>query len=229
MSFETNVLEVIQRTYNVKSFRFFRPEQFEFKPGQYISVNMLINGKEEKRFFSISSSPTQKRFFEFTQKLTDNDFSVALGHLKKGDCVMVDGAFGSFTFEGEFPKVVMLAGGVGVTPYRSMIKYCVEKKVDTDIVLLYSNRTESDILFKKEFDLISNQQPNIKTVYTLTKANTPWTGYTRRIDKKMILDEVSDFKERIFFICGPPKFVTSMENILDELKVDTKNIREEKY
>ena len=142
---------------------------------------------------------------------------------------MVDGAFGSFTFEGEFPKVVMLAGGVGVTPCRSMIKYCVDKKVDTDIVLLYSNRTESDILFKKKFDQISDKHPNIKTVYTLTKVNTPWTGYSRRIDKEMIREEIPDFNERVFFVCGPPKFVTSMENILNEQKVDNKNIRKEKF
>ena len=83
MSFETYVLEVIQRTSNVKSFRFFRPAQFEFKPGQYISITIDINGKKEKRFYSLSSSPTQKKFFEFTQKLTGNMFPVALDHLKK--------------------------------------------------------------------------------------------------------------------------------------------------
>ena len=123
----------------------------------------------------------------------------------------------------------MLAGGVGVTPCISMIKYCIDKKIETDIVLLYSNKTEADILFRKEFDQINKQNPNIKIVYTLTRAEKQWNGYSRRIDKKMILETVPDLNERIFFLCGPPIFVSGMGNVLSELNIDEENVRKENF
>lgn len=229
MPFESKVLAIIQRTPDVKSFRFSRPSFFHFKAGQCLLILLTINGKETKKYYSISSSPTQKEYLEFTQKLTTTEFSNALNNLKPDDLAILDGPYGFFTFEGEFPNVAMLAGGVGVTPCMSMIKYCIDKKIETDIVLLFSNRTEADILFRNEFDQINKQNPNIKIVYTLTRAEKQWTGYSRRIDKQMILETIPDFKERVFFLCGPPIFVSSMENILHELKIKEENIRKENF
>ena len=229
MPFESKVLEIIQRTPNVKSFRFSRPSFFHFKAGQCLLISLTLDGAETKKYYSISSSPTQKKFLEFTQKLTETNFSNALNSLKSGDLVTLDGPYGTFTFEGEFKKVAMLAGGVGVTPCISMIRYCIDKKIETDIVLLYSNRTEADILFRKEFDQIDKQNTNIKIVYTLTRAEKQWNGYSRRIDKKMILETIPDLKERIFFLCGPPIFISGMENVLSELNIDGENVRKENF
>ncbi len=229
MPFESEVLEIIPCTLDAKSFRFSRPSFFHFKAGQCLLISLTIDGTETKKYYSISSSPTQKFFLEFTQKLTETSFSKALNSLKSGDVVTLDGPYGTFTFEGEFKKVAMLAGGVGVTPCISMIKYCIDKKIETDIVLLYSNRTEADILFRKEFDQINKQNPNIKIVYTLTRAEKQWNCYSRRIDKKMILETVPDLKERIFFLCGPPIFVSSMENVLSKLNIDKENVRKENF
>ena len=229
MPFESKALEIIQRNHNVKSFRFFRPPFFYFKAGQCLLISLTIDGKETKKYYSISSSPTQKNFLEFTQKLTDTDFSKALNSLKSGDIVTLDGPNGTFTFEGEFKKVAMLAGGVGVTPCISMIKYCIDKKIETDIVLLYSNRTEADILFRKEFDQINKQNPNIKIIYILTRAKKHWAGYSRRIDKEMILETIPDLKERVFYLCGPPIFVSSMKNVLSELNINDESVRKENF
>lgn len=229
MQFETNVQEIIRRNYNVKSFRFYRPAKFEYKPGQCLLITIHINGKEAKKYFTISSSPTQKTFLEFTQKLTGNKFSNALENLKKGDWTRIEGPFSNFSFDGEFKKVGMLTGGIGITPCRSMIRYCMDQEIDCNIVLLYSNRTEEDIVFKEEFDQIHRQNRNIKIVYTLTRAKKQWNGYSRRIDKEMILEEIPDFKERIFFIFGPPNLVSNMEKILDKINVDKKNIRKENF
>jgi ferredoxin-NADP reductase len=128
MPFESKVLSIIKRTPNIKSFRFFRPSFFQFKAGQCLLMSLTINEKETKKYYSISSSPTQKKYLEFTQKITTTEFSTALNNLKIGDLAILDGPYGSFTFEGEFPRIAMLAGGVGVTPSISMIKYCIDKK-----------------------------------------------------------------------------------------------------
>jgi ferredoxin-NADP reductase len=229
MPFESKILSIIQRTPDVKSFRFYRPSFFHFKAGQCLLISLTINKKETKKYYSISSSPTQKEYLEFTQKITTTEFSNALNNLKAGDLATLDGPYGSFTFEGEFLKVAMLAGGVGVTPCTSMIKYCIDKKIETDIVLLFSNRTETDILFRKEFDHINKQNPNIKIIYTLTRADKKWIGHSRRIDKQMVLETIRDFKERVFFLCGPPIFVSSMENILHNLKIKEENIKKENF
>lgn len=229
MEFNSTILEIIQRTYDVKSFRLIRHPKFSFKPGQYLRITLTINEKEEKRYYSISSSPTQNEFLEFTQKLTNREFSSKLDNLKKGDIVKIDGPYGDFTFEGEYGKVAMLAGGVGITPCASMITYCVDKKIESNIVVIYSNKTEADILFKNEFDQLEKENPHIKIVYTLTRANESWDGYSRRIDKEMILTEIPDFSNRIFFLCGPQIFVTSMEEILVKLNVNKDNIRKENF
>jgi ferredoxin-NADP reductase len=166
---------------------------------------------------------------EFTKKLTGHEFSNALDHLKPRDWVRIDGAYGSFTFEGEFDKIAMLTGGIGITPLRSMISFCNNQKIKSDIVLFYSNRTEKDIIFRKELEKIKKENPYIKIVFALTHTDKNWIGYSRRIDREMILKEIPDYKERVIFTCGPPKLVDSMVSLLEEMNVDKEKIKKENF
>jgi ferredoxin-NADP reductase len=229
MQFETTVDKIIKRTYNVKSFQFHRPTEFKYKPGQFFFITIKIKGIETKKHFTISSDPSQTKILEFTKKLTGHEFSNALNDLKEGDWVRIDGAYGDFTFEGEFEKVGMLTGGIGITPLRSMISFCNNQKIKCKIVLLYANRKEEDIVFRKELEKIQKENPNIKVVLTLTKADKNWDGYSKRIDKEMIVKEIPDFKERVFFTCGPPKLVDNMVSLLEEMKVDKEKIKKENF
>lgn len=229
MQFETHVNKIIQRTHNVKSFQFIQPLEFRYKPGQFLFLTIKIKEAEARKHFTISSDPSQIGILEFTKKLTGHEFSNALDNLKPKHWVRIDGAYGNFTFEGEFEKIAMLTGGIGITPLRSMISFCNNKKINCNIVLLYTNRKEEDIVFGKELKKIQKENPNIKIVFTLTKADKNWDGYSRRIDKEMILDEIPDFKERIFFTCGPPKLVDNMVKLLEEIKVDKEKIKKENF
>lgn len=229
LQFETHVKRIIQRTYNVKSFQFNQPEEFRYKPGQFFFITIKNNGVETRKHFTISSDPSKVGVLEFTKKLTGHEFSNALNELKPGDWVRIDGPYGNFTFEGEFEKIAMLTGGIGITPLRSMISYCNNKKVKSDIVLLYSNRTEEDIVFRKELEKTNFENSNIKIVFTLTHANKNWIGYSRRIDKEMIQKEIPDFKERVFYICGPPNLVDSMVNLLEEMNLDKEKVKMEPF
>ena len=215
MQYETKVRKIIQRTHNVKSFQFNRHQNFNYKPGQFFFITIKINGKKNKKHFTISSNPTQPDFLEFTKKLTGHEFSNGLDELKEGDWINIDGPYGNFTFKDEFKKVGMLTGGIGITPLRSIIGFCNTRKINSNIILLYSNRTQEDIVFKEEFERINKENPKIKIIFTLTHPNQNWNGYNKRIDKEIILKEIPDYEERIFFTCGPPKLVENMTSILE--------------
>jgi ferredoxin-NADP reductase len=123
----------------------------------------------------------------------------------------------------------MLSGGIGITPLRSMCRYCTDLQFDTKISLLYGNRTEKDIVFRKELEEMQRQNRNLKVVFTLSEASEGWTGYTGSINAEMIVKEIPDYKERTFYICGPPAMVTAMENFLKGLNITQEKIKKENF
>jgi ferredoxin-NADP reductase len=228
MKFETDVVELIGRTPHMKSIRFAKPDDFSYLPGHFIFVTLKIEESEMTKHFSISSSPTED-FLEITKRLTGHPFSNALNTLKVGDTVLLNGPFGKFTLAGEHQKVGMISGGVGIAPLRSMIKYSFDKGLDTDIVLLNSNRSEEDIAFNEEFKAMQGQNSNIKVVNTVTRPDPSWTGIRGRINAEMIQTHMPDYNERIIYTCGPKKMVDSMLALLGELNVHASQIRTEYF
>ncbi len=226
MKFEVKVLEIIKRTHDAKSFRFPRPEGFDYKPGQYVLVSLTVEGSVVTKPLTLSSSPTEDHI-EFTKKLTGHPFSNVLDNMKIGDSAVISGPFGKMTFEGEHEKVVLLSGGIGITPMISICKYCTDMHIDSNIVLIYSNKTEKDLVFRKELDEMMHSNSNLKIVYTLTRASESWIGYMERIYDKMIINEVPDYMERRFYICGPPEMVHSMEETLASMNIQKEMVKKE--
>ncbi|MFH1996975.1 MAG: FAD-binding oxidoreductase [Candidatus Omnitrophota bacterium] len=233
VEFKTEVLEVIPRTHNVKSFRFAVKENGLFKPGQFFRLTLSVGGKEESKYFSFSNSPTETGYIEFTKRITESDFSKTLIGARPGDPAAVAMPYGNFTFEGEYDKVAFLSGGIGVTPFRSMCKYATDMKLSTDIVLVYSNRTERDIVFRDDFDEMSGLNPRIRVINTLTSeeaVSASWRGRIGRISGAMLREEVPDINERVIFVCGPQNMVTSLKEMLRrELCVGPERIRAENF
>ncbi len=226
MKFELKVLEIIKRTHDVKSFRFPRPAGFDYKAGQYILVSLTVDGSLVTKPLTLSSSPTEDHI-EFTKKLTGHPFSNVLDNMNIGDSAVISGPFGKMTFEGEHEKVVLLSGGIGITPMISICKYCTDMHIDSNIVLIYSNKTENDLVFRKELDEMMHINSNLKIVYTLTRASESWTGYKERVSDKMIMNEVPDYMERRFYICGPPEMVHSMEEMLAAMNIPKEMVKKE--
>lgn len=227
MKFELKVLEIIKRTHDVKSFRFPRPEGFDYKPGQYILVSLTVEGSVVTKPFSFSSSPTERDHIEFAKKLTGHPFSNVLDNMKIGDSAIISGPFGKMTFEGEYDKILLLSGGIGITPMISICKYCTDMQIDSNIVLIYSNKTENDLAFKAEFEEMMHKNVNLKVMYTLTRASENWTGLRERISNKIISNEVPDYMERRFYICGPPEMVHSMEETLASMNIPKEMVKKE--
>lgn len=227
MKFETNMKDIIKRTHNVKSFRFTRPASLEYKAGQFMFIKIKSRDGEIRKHFTISSSPTERYYLEFTKKLTGSRFSNALDALEIGDWAMIDAPYGRFTFEGEYKKIGMLSGGIGITPLRSICKYCTDMRLYTEITLLYGNRTERDIIFREELIEMQERNKNMKVVFTLNDPSEDWTGYKGNIDLDMIRKEIPNYIERMFYTCGPPAMIRTMENLLKELNLPKKQIKKE--
>ena len=230
--FNSEVLEVIQRTPNVKSFRFKIDDDIGFEAGQYFSVTIDLNGEQKSKPFSFSNSPTEKGYVEFTKRITESDFSKALNGIEPGARAKLKMPFGKFTLD-DNKKIAFLSGGIGITPIRSMCKYAVDTRRPVDMVLLYGNNTEEDIIFRDDFDEMKAKNNNLHVVYTLTDPDVcpaPGTCKTGLIDACMIKEEIPDLAERIFYVCGPPGMVSCLTDILkNELGFPEDRIRIEHF
>ncbi|MDK2826578.1 MAG: glycine betaine catabolism [Methanolobus sp.] len=188
----------------------------------------LTDGEKKKgKPFTLSSSPTEKDHIEFTKKLTGHEFSNILDSMVPGDKATVKGPFGKLTFEGEHAKIALLSGGIGITPMISICKYCTDMKLDTDIMLICSDKTEEDMIFKEELEEMEKQNPNLKVFHTLTRASENWTGCRERICENLILRELPDYSERTFYVCGPPPMVDAMVELLQSMRIPDSEINKE--
>jgi ferredoxin-NADP reductase len=229
MEFVTIVENILQRTHNVKSFRFIKPSSFYYKAGQFMFLTIKIEDLYAKKPFSISSSPTENEFIEFTKKLTGHNFSNALDALKIDDQVKIEAPYGTFTFEGQYDKIALLSGGIGITPLRSICRYCTDLKLPTKVTLIYGNRKEEDIAFKNELEVMQQQNSNLKVVFTLDEPGVNWTGYNGVITNSLIRKEIPDYLDRVFYICGPPAMVKAMEDVLNNLNIPPIQIKKESW
>ena len=229
MKFETKIQEIIPRTDFITSFTFPRPKELDYKPGQFFFVTIKHDDKELRKHFSFSSSPTEKDHIEFTKRLTDHEFSLALKAAKIGDWSRIEAPFGKFTFEGEYPKVALLGGGIGITPFLSYCKNAADKVLSSKITLFYGCRTPKDFPFRKEFETLAEQNKNLELVFTVSQASPDWKGETGSIDVDMIKRYLPDYKENMFYTCGPPAMVEAMERLIESLGLPKEKLKRELF
>ncbi len=226
---EAKIKEIITRTHNVKSFRLEVEDSIDYKAGQFLCASLKTE-KECKRYLSISSSPTEKGYIEFTKKITQSDFSRVLDTLRPGDSLMIQYPFGKFTLDDPKAKVAFLSGGIGITPIRSICKYATDKKLDTDMVLVYANRSIGDIVFKEDFDIMQRQNNKLRVAHVLCEPAPGFKCVVGLINAQVIKNEIPDYPQRKFYICGPPAMLEAMQKILiEELLLTKDNIITEKF
>ena len=229
--FKLELIEIITHCCDVKTFRFELTEDVAFKPGQYLALTLDINRQKVTKAFSMSNAPTEKGYVEFTKKLGESDFSKALNRLEIGRTYSIRMPMGNFTFEEECPKAAFLSGGIGITPVRSIFKYVTDKKLSSSLVLLHSSRSEEYLIFKHDFSLMQKENKNLKIIYTLTHCAQTLPGCRAgRIDEAMIKEEIPDYRERKFFLCGPPQMVEGMFGLVHkDLSVSEADIITENF
>jgi len=223
------VIKVIARTYNVKSVRVAIDGPVAFKAGQFLRVK-LNNDDNLQRYLSISNSPTEEGYLEFTKKITDSDFSVALSILKPGDMVSIEYPYGVFTLERAAGKVAFISGGIGITPIRSMCKFAADKKLDLDIVLLYANNSVKDIAFREDFKEMQEDYSGLRVTHVLFEKDMGFSSVVGRINPGIIKKEIPDYLGRLFFLCGPPSMVEAINGMLiKELSVSKEQVITENF
>ena len=229
MIFETKFQEIITRTHDVTSFRFSRPADLNYKPGQFMFVTLKQGEKELRKHFSFSSSPTEKDHIEFTKKFTDHEYSLTLKSAKVGDWARIDAPYGQFTFEGEYPKITLLGGGIGITPFMSICKNATDESLNSKITLFYGCRTEKDFTFKKELESLAEKNKNLTLVLIINEPAAQWKGVTGKINAEIVKQHLPDYKENIFYTCGPPPMVEAMEKLVLNLGLPKENLKREYF
>ncbi len=227
------VSKIVQETPDVKTlrFEFFPEEGFDFHPGQFLNLILESGAKKIVRSYSISSAPGNNYVEITVKKGAPGGTSEMLHNYKLGDKVKFAAPFGIFYFrEGMSKNIVLVCGGSGVAPLMSMIRYATERKLDVKITLIYSSKSEQDIIFKNELRELTKINKNLKLVLTLTREMPKeWNGRTGRISKEMIGEEVDSINSAIFFVCGPKEFIAGIVDMLKSLPVEDKNIILEKW
>lgn len=229
---KAKLIQSIKRTSSVESFRFLPERKINFIAGQFLQLifeQKNRNNIELNKYLSFSSSPGHD-YFEVTKRISESGFSLKLKSLKIGNDVLFKAPLGACVFKDEYKKIAFLIGGIGITPVISIIEYIAENKINTDVLLFYSNRNEEDIAFKSELDRWRENNPNIKIIYTVTDFQPVNKEYIfGRIDKDLLLNKIPDITERVFFIFGPPKMVETMKNTCLEINPVKENIKTESF
>ncbi len=206
--------------------------QLSFLPGQYIEWTLPqkhYDSRGNRRYFTIASSPTEMDI-ELGVKFYPNpsEFKKALSELTPGKNISIGNLAGDFTLpEDASKKLVFIAGGIGVTPFRSMIKYLIDIKQKRDIVLFYSNKTKEEIAYQNIFSQAANEI-GLKTIYSLSDESqlpVDWTGDRGFLTAEKIQKYVPDFKDRTFYISGPHGMVAAFEKTLADLGVPKLQIK----
>lgn len=235
LEWNAEVLEVKDETPSVKTFRFSRPKApFVFRPGQYmaVKVNNVADPRGDSRTFSISSSPTDEDHISVTTRLGPSPFKQRLFQINRGEEVNLWAPFGSFVLEDNHPAV-LLGGGIGVTPFRSMIRFAAARGLKTPILLLYSSRVAEEIVYRTEFETLALQWKGFRPVLCVSRpaeSRVQWSGRTGHVDADLIHETTASLHDPVYYACGPQAMVQELRmQLTQKLKVPDASVRTELF
>jgi ferredoxin-NADP reductase len=218
------------------AFYFQRPAGFHFKPGQYADLTLSNPPKTDAegniRSFSIASAPQEEELM-FATRMRDTAFKGVLKTMPLGTEITMDGPMGSFTLHSDVSRPgVLIAGGIGITPFRSTIVYASRNRFAHQLLLFYSNRRPEDAAFLRELEDIARQNARFTLVATMTdmaKSKKKWTGKRGLLDKRMLSESLADLQRPIYYVAGPPEMVSAIAKLLADLRISDDDIRSEEF
>jgi ferredoxin-NADP reductase len=211
-------------------------EALSFRAGQSCDMTLVnpphLDAKGSTRTFSIASAPGESPRLMFATRQTGSAFKRSVEEGPMGMAIDVDGPWGSFVLHADASRpAVLLAGGIGITPFRSMIKDAVERRLAHAITLIYSNRTEASAAFLQDFITWSHVKRNFRFVPTLTDApgNGGWQGRRGVIDAALIAEQRGHGAAPIYYAAGPAAFVQAMRHALFDARVSPDDMQTEEF
>jgi ferredoxin-NADP reductase len=209
------------------AFRFGKPLGWVFKAGQFLDMT-LVNPAEtddegNSRSFSIASGPDEDTLMVAT-RMRDMALKRVVKTMPIGSAVSIEGPFGDLTLQNDSTRsAVFLAGGIGITPFRSMIVHAAHQKLSHRLFLFYSNRRPEDAPFLEELQALEKENPHYTLIPSMSEMATshrPWTGETRVIDQAMLSRQSRGIVSPLYYIAGPPEMVKDLHAILIKQSVN---------
>ena len=233
MRIPVRIADIRQISPTVKSFILaLDGKPFTFLPGQWIDCFIDIGGKTEVAGYSMTSSPTEEGWFSIAVKLIgDNPVTDYLHDFSKvGDTLIIGGGSGDFHYTCDsIHPLALIAGGIGITPIASIIRFIDLSGLQVPTTLVYSAATPSELLFREEFEAIAARNPNFRTHFRVTRPHIePWDGHIGRIDATA-LRAAGVTANHLCYICGPPEMVQAMLAALKEIGVPEERLQYEQW
>lgn len=222
------IVEIIDEAPDTKTFRVEIPNGMEigFFPGQFFMIR-FEDSATFQRAYSIASSPEQKKYMEITMDLV-GEFTKKLWQSRVDDYLIFKGPYGKFYFDDAMKEdLILIGGGLGITPLMSIIRYCNDKKLQNKVNFIYSVRTPGHIVYHDELKTIKEQNPNFKYDATITRPTEEhsWHGRTGRIDMEMLKQNIGNVENSLFYLCGPLEFVKVKMEMLENLGAKKEQIK----
>ena len=238
-------MRVIDETPDVKTFTFVAEPavEFAYQPGQFVTLELEINGQITKRAYSISSTPSRPHSLDITVKRAtppNNTPDAPPGlvsnwlhdNLQAGSQVKIGSPLGDFScVKHPSSKILFISAGSGITPMMSMSRWLLDTNAGSDIVFFHSARVADDIVFRQELELMTSRYSNFKLATTLTResSNSSPGGKVGRFSKSMLNEIAPDFAERTVYVCGSDSFTQQVKAILEELEFPMQNYYAESF
>jgi ferredoxin-NADP reductase len=218
------------------AFHFEKPAGFKFKPGHAIEVVLVAppttDAQSARHTFSIVSAPFQGELVVAT-RMRESAFKRAFKSLPIGSPAKLEGPFGSLTLHNDRARpAVFIAGGIGITPFMSILRQAAKDKLPQQLILLYSNRRPEDAAFLDELQQLEQENKNFRLVATMTelsKSSRPWKGETGLINDDLAKRVGSALSAPIYYLAGPPAMVEAVRQTLNRIGINDDDIRSEEF
>ncbi len=229
-----SVIDIIEETDLVKRFVFKVPDEtpFDFKPGQFVMLHLPIESKYKNRSYSIASPPHGNNTFELAIVLNPKGLGTPYlwENVSIGKQIDVSKPLGKFTIQEPIEEDLCFIGtGTGIAPLRSMLHYIFEKKLPhKNLYLIFGNRWEKDILYKKEMEELASKHPNFHFIPVLSRENPGWSGakgYVHPVYEEIFADK----RPATFYLCGWRDMLHEARQRIEKMGYDKKKIKFESY
>jgi ferredoxin-NADP reductase len=215
------------------TFIFEKPSGLIFKPGQYGGFTLItpteVDAGGITRRFSLLSTP-DNHYLSIAIRMQNSAYKRVLNKLEIGDEIKFAGPVGSFTLHEDVNiPAIFIAGGIGITPFYSMLCAATQYQLPMQITLFYGNQQKEDAAFLDELTQLQQRSSNFKFIPTLATAESSWSGERGFINKTMLEKHITELATSIYYICGSPIMVTTLQETLIEMGIHEERIRTEDF
>ncbi len=226
--FRTRVISSRQLTPTTRAIELEKTKDFAFRPTQFTFLQLRTEDGMDARPMSLATSPTRPHL-EYAVRVSDSPYKRAFAALQPNDEVRVFGPIGDFVLH-ETRPAVLVAGGIGITPLKGMAEYAADKTLQIPIQLVYSNRSEDEIVYRAELDVLEKQNARFHVLHTLTRTtDTGWQGRTGRVDQDLLQAAARGLADPIYYVSGTPNMVVGTLRLLDALGVPEADVEVEAF